>query len=290
MAKKDLYQTVTDRIIAQIEAGARGDDWTPPWTGNHRGLPYNATTKRGYNGVNILLLWGHPYPTNQWASYKQWQSKGAQVRKGERGEIIVYCGTRTRENGDGEEETFRFLKYSTVFNAAQVDGWQSPVMIWPNEAEQAVQAEAFVAATGAQIHYGSAHAFYRHSTDEIHCPDWERFQASDKRNATEAAYGTLLHELTHWTGAEHRCDRQFGKRFGDDAYAAEELVAELGAAFLCAELGIAHEPREDHARYIEHWLGILRGDNKAIFTAASKASQAADYLKSLQAAALDRVA
>ena len=123
-----------------------------------------------------------------------------------------------------------------------------------------------------------AGAYYAPKPDFIGLPDWDCFKACERATATENAYSTTLHELTHWTGPKHRCDRQFGKRFGDQAYAAEELVAELGAAFLCARLGITSEPRVDHAQYLEHWLAILKADNRAIFSAASKAQKACDYV------------
>ncbi len=174
----------------------------------------------------------------------------------------------------------------SVFNVAQVDGYE------PDEAEAPVtdrplverleHAEAFVTATGAQRMNGVDRAFYRPSTDAIYMPPIEAFTGSDTSTPQEAYYGTLLHELTHWTGAEPRCNRQFGKRFGDDAYAAEELVAELGAAFMSAGLGITSEPRADHAQYIESWLRVMKGDKRAIFTAASKASAAVAYCEGLQ--------
>lgn len=143
----------------------------------------------------------------------------------------------------------------------------------PKDPVQAItDADAFVTKTGAEVRHGGVRAFYRPSGDFIQMPDKERFTGSETSTATEGYYGTLLHELVHWTGIERRCDRQFGKRFGDDAYAVEELVAELGAAFLCADLGITPEPRPDHAAYIEHWLKVLKADNRAAFTAASKAA------------------
>lgn len=143
-------------------------------------------------------------------------------------------------------------------------------------------AEAFVAATGADIRHGGNHAFYRFPDDFIQMPERERFMGTETSTATESYYGTLLHE-THWTGCAKRCDREFGKRFGDDAYAVEELVAELGAAFLCDDLGITLEPRPDHAAYLDNWLKVLKADKKAIFTAASQAAKATDYLAGLQA-------
>jgi antirestriction protein ArdC len=165
-----------------------------------------------------------------------------------------------------------------------VNGYQAPVsdaapmtVITPIE-----QAEAFVAATGAAIHHGGDRAYYRPSTDSIHLPPRDAFIDTPTSTPAESYYSTLCHELTHWTSAEPRCNRQLGKRFGDQAYAMEELVAELGAAFLCADLRITAEPRVDHAQYLASWLAVLKADKKAIFTAASKASEAAAFLAALQ--------
>ena len=169
-----------------------------------------------------------------------------------------------------------------MFNVAQVDGFVLP------EAEPVIDhidpcmtAEAFVAATGANITIAGDRAFYNRATDSITMPDRHRFVGTKTSTATESWYSTLLHELTHWSGAEGRCARTFGERFGDDAYAMEEMVAELGAAFLCGDLGITAEPRADHADYIGHWLRILKGDRKAIFAAASAANKAAEFLSGL---------
>ncbi len=291
--KRDLYQEVTNKVVAAIEAGASGKDWSPPWHHVHRGMPYNATSRHEYRGVNVLMLWATAiearYPASQWASYKQWQAAGAQVRQGERGTMVVYAGQIVKESEtkqDGEtssaDRVINFLKCSHVFNAAQVDGWESEPIERPALAERLASVDQFVNATEATIRYGMDGAYYAPKPDFIGMPDWDRFKASENATATENAYSTILHELTHWTGPKHRCDRQFGKRFGDNAYAAEELVAELGAAFLCARLDITSEPRVDHAQYLDHWLGILKSDKKAIFTAASKASQAVDYLVALQ--------
>lgn len=180
------------------------------------------------------------------------------------------------------EEGGRIALEAARIERARQDG--EPHEAPANPAEVLSQVEAYVAATGARIAFGGESAFYRPLTDTIHMPDRTRFVGSATSSATECLYSTLLHELTHWTGVKTRCDREFGKRFGDDAYAMEELVAELGAAFLCADLGIANTPRPDHAAYISHWLTVLKADKKAIFTAASKASQAVDYLDALQPA------
>jgi antirestriction protein ArdC len=168
---------------------------------------------------------------------------------------------------------------SRVFNVTQVDGYViNEPSLDDNRVDPVESAEAFVAATGARLVEGGDRAFYSIREDAITMPDRYRFIDTKSGTATEAFYATLLHELTHWTGASHRLDRQFGERFGDDAYAMEELVAELGAAFLCGDLGISAEPRADHAAYIDSWLRILKGDRKAIFAAASAASKAAEFL------------
>ena len=292
MSKPDLYAVVTDKIVAAIESGADAEKWAMPWTGFNSGLPYNATTKATYRGVNVIMLWAEAtaegYPTNEWACYRQWQGRDAQVRKGETGTLIIYAGSASREvetdTGETEEKQFRFLKYSKVFNASQVDGWQSPKTERPDLAKRIDDAESFVANTGAVIRFGGGRAFYSPSKDFISMPDWNQFTDTKTATATENAYGTLLHELTHWTGHERRCERKFGKRFGDQAYAMEELVAELGSAFLCAKIGITPEPRRDHAQYLAHWLKTMKADKKAIFTSASKASDAVDFLNALQAA------
>ena len=172
------------------------------------------------------------------------------------------------------------------FAAEQVDGFAAPTLETPPATviTPIERAEAFVAATGASIAHGGGRAFYRPSTDSIQLPPREAFIGTSTSTPAESYYSTLLHELSHWTSAEGRCNRQLGKRFGDQAYAAEELIAELGAAFLCADLGITDEPRADHAQYLASWLSVLKADKKAIFTAASKASEAAAFLASLQAA------
>ena len=289
--KRDLHREITDKIVAAIEAGA--GEWRLPWVGHKGGMPVNAITGKAYRGVNIITLWlegtARAYPSQEWASYKQWQAKGAQVRKGERGAMIVYYDAITREatnsaTGETIEEHIPFLKYSHVFNASQVDGYQPAPVPRPNLAARIETAERFVMASGATVQYGLARAFYSQSRDIIGMPDWDAFIDTATASATENAYGTLLHELTHWTGHPSRCARDFAKRFGNEAYAAEELVAELGAAFLCGEIGIEAEPRADHAQYLSHWLVILKSDKRAIFTAASKASAAVDYLNAMQGA------
>ncbi|MCA3160278.1 MAG: DUF1738 domain-containing protein [Burkholderiales bacterium] len=291
---RDVYTQVTDTIISAIEAGA--GQWDMPWHrhGVTHTRPMNALTSKRYRGVNVLALWAaaeaRGFTTGLWGTYRQWQEKGAQVRKGEKSSLVVFfkelaVDETNPETGETERGRRLIAKASYVFNANQVDGFALPEPQAPaNPAEVLAEVEAYIAATRARVTFGGEGAFYRPLTDTIHMPDRTRFVGSATSSATECLYSTLLHELTHWTGIKTRCDREFGKRFGDDAYAMEELVAELGAAFLCADLGIANTPRPDHAAYISHWLTVLKADKKAIFTAASKAAQAVDYLDGLQPA------
>lgn len=291
---RDLYTEVTAKVVAAIEAGAADGSWQMPWIAAGKfGNPVNMTTGAAYRGVNILMLSmagaSAGYPVNQWASYQQWAGRGGQVRKGERGTMIVYAGSLSvrdpSEGGEDAAKSIRFLKHSSVFNVSQVDGVTVPAVERPCEAERVAAADALVTGTGAVVRSGFDRAYYSPSQDFIAMPDSDQFKAAGDRSATESYYGTLLHELTHWTGAEKRCAREFGKRFGNEAYAAEELVAELGAAFLCGRLGITSEFRMDHARYIASWLKVLKADSRAIFTAAARASDAVDYVCKLAGAA-----
>lgn len=289
----DVHQHITDQIVTAMEAGA--SQWQMPWHRSAPALtrPKNIASGNAYRGINILSLWvaaeAKDFSCGLWGTYKQWHEKGAQVRKGEKSTVIVFYREleRPRDDDPSETETVLFARASRVFNAAQVDGFTLPegeAMPTEDRIKPIAAAEAFVAATGARITIGGERAFYRPSEDMIGMPDRPRFTGTDTLSPTEGWYGTLLHELTHWSGATHRLDRQLSARFGDDAYAMEELIAELGAAFLCAELGIAATPRPDHAAYLAGWLKVLKADKKAVFTAASAASRAADYLGSLSAA------
>ena len=289
--KKDLYQTVTDTIIKDLEFGVR--PWLQPWIvggeGGQLNLPLRATGE-AYRGINVLMLWasasenGFSSPT--WMSFKQAQDMGAHVRKGEKGTMVVYAGTLTRtelneQTGEEDERGIPFLKSYSVFNADQIEGLperfiRSPVNIL-DPSQRIEQAERYVAATGAEVRNGGSMAFYQMDRDMVQMPNFETFREP------EGYYGTLLHELTHWTRHKSRLDRSFGReRWGDEGYAAEELVAELGAAFLCADLQITPTVRKDHAAYIGNWLKVLKNDKRAIFTAASYAQKAADFLNGLQ--------
>ena len=282
-----VFDAITNKIIDAIESGTR--EFRMPWhsPGRPIGLPMNATTYAEYRGVNILMLWlaamSNGYPTGEWASYKQWQAHDAQVRRGERATLIVFykqVETSPMEDADPDHIQHRFIaRPSWVFNAAQVEGYQP---IDPREAmarfDKHEAAEGFVLASGAKVEHGRPTACYRPDRDVIEMPKHEWFMATSASSPAENYYAVLLHELTHWTGAGHRLHREYGKRFGDHAYAMEELTAELGAAFLCASLGISSAPREDHAAYIASWLEVLKKDNRAIFSAASMAQEAYAYL------------
>ena len=287
----DIHQHITDQIVRAIENGA--GEFRLPWhrTAGNIMRPVNVASKQRYRGVNVLTLWttgdAMGYSSGAWGTYRQWTEIGAQVRKGEKAAYIVFYKEIELASVDegAEPETRLFARATPVFAAEQVDGYQAPALEQPTATLTPIeQAEAFVAKTGAPIQHGGNRAFYRPSTDSIHLPPREAFIGSATSTPAEAYYSTLLHELTHFTGHETRCNRQFAKQFGDDAYAVEELVAELGAAFLCADLGISDEPRADHAQYLDHWLAVMKAEKKAIFTAASKASEAVAFLTALQGA------
>jgi antirestriction protein ArdC len=281
----NVYETVTANIIAAIENGA--GEFRMPW---HRattadGMPSNAATGAEYRGSNVLTLWatamGKGYASNKWATYKQWAAIGGQVRKGEKSAIGIYYNTLERTDDSGDVSKIPFARPFFVFNAEQVDGYSDATE--PVTADQTAviaAADSAIAATGAKITHSGSRAFYRPSTDDVYMPPREAFTGTDTSNATESYYSTLLHELAHWTGHDSRLSRDFSrsKRFGDESYAGEELIAELGAAFLCARLGITNTPRVDHAQYIASWLKVLKADNRAVIRAASDAQKAADYI------------
>ena len=296
--KQDIYTRVTTRILAGLEKGVR--PWIKPWSVEHaagritRPLRHNGIP---YRGVNVLLLWGEAlekgYAAPLWMTYKQSQELGAQVRKGEHGSLVVFADrftkTETNDQGESVERAIPFMKGYTVFNVEQIEGlpahfYAQPVNPLPLS-DRIEHADRFVKATGAAIHHGGNQAFYAPSRDTIQLPPFEAFK--DK----ESYYSTALHELTHWTKHETRLDRDFGRqRFGDEGYAREELVAELGSAFLCADLGITPDIREDHAAYLGHWLKILKDDKRAIFSAAAHAQRAADFLQQLQPPPVEQAA
>lgn len=290
--RNELHERITLQIIEAIEAGA--GDYQMPWNtaGSSASLPQNPVGKYQYHGINVLSLWAsqqlRTFTTGQWATYRQWQSIGAQVRKGETGSATVFyqpiiAGDQSNPEDDSDETQGGrgsrpfILKMATVFNADQVDGYQLPTPSANSRMQQHSEAERIIAKAGARILLGGTEACYLPKRDEIHLPPQNAFRS------IEGYYGVAFHELAHWTGHSSRCDRDLTGRFGSAAYAMEELVAELGAAFLSAHTGISPEPRADHAQYLASWISVLHRDPKAIFSAASKASQAASWLLAGQA-------
>ncbi len=279
--KTDLYQQITDSIIAAIEANATGEGitWTQDAAG---GMPINHKTRAAYRGINTLILWSaaraNGYSSNAWLTYKQAAELGGQVRKGEKGELCVYF--KMLEILDKETEEEKEIPMASpfwVFNLDQIDGIERPAAATVRtEWEQVEAAEAILKASGAKINETGQKAFYRPSTDEITMPERARFASA------KDFYSVALHELTHWTGAKHRLNRDFSGRFGSEAYAFEELVAELGSAFLNAETGFIASQIPNHASYIDSWLKVLKNDKRAIFTAASQASKAHGYIMAFQ--------
>jgi antirestriction protein ArdC len=286
--KKDVYERITASIVADLEKGVR--PWLKPWT---TGAPVSRPLRANgvaYRGINVVMLWSAAmekgYRAPIWMTFKQALELNAHVRKGEKGTGVVYASTFSRTEtdeatGEESERDIPFLKGYTVFNVEQIEGL--PAHFYPapaapvNPETRIASAEAFFAATGATIRHGGDSAFYMPSLDLIQMPPFEAFRSA------EAYYATLAHEATHWTRHETRLNRDFGRqRWGDEGYAMEELVAELGSAFLAADLGLAPEVRADHASYIASWITVLKNDRRAIFTAAAHAQRAADFLHARQ--------
>jgi antirestriction protein ArdC len=289
--KRDVYQEITTQIVSELEKGVR--PWLRPWSADHMlgrvtmPLRHNGVA---YRGINVITLWltasAKGYCAPVWMTFKQAIDLGGGVRKGEKGSLTVYADkiTRTETDRDSGDETSRdihYMKGYTVFNVEQIDGLPAHYYPMPAPRAEALprieRAESFFAGLKAEIRHGGDQAYYAIGSDHIQLPPFEAFRDA------ESYYATLAHESTHWTRHASRVDRSFGqKRFGDDGYAMEELVAELGAAFLCASLELTPELREDHASYLDHWLTVMKTDKRAIFTAASHAQRAADFLQGLQ--------
>jgi len=299
--RSDVYSRVTARIVADLETGTR--PWLKPWRTNGSGALSRPLRHSGtpYRGINVLLLWVEAFDrgfgSSTWMTYKQAQALGAQVRKGESGSLVVFADrftkTETDERGDEVEREIPFMKGYTVFNVEQIDGL--PAMYRPPALPEAAPGtpatrlsdavEAFFTNTGAVIEHAGEEAFYAISKDIIRLPQPAAFVDTESYAATKA------HELIHWTRHPSRLNRDFGRKaFGDEGYATEELVAELGAAFLCADLGITPEPRPDHAAYLASWLQALRDDKRLIFSAAAHAQRAADFLHALQPTPIEQAA
>jgi antirestriction protein ArdC len=289
--RTDVYQKITDQIVGELEKGVR--PWLKPWNAEHaagritRPLRGNGIP---YRGINILMLWSAAmekgFAAPIWMTFKQALEFNAHVRKGEQGSLVVYADKIIRaetdaDTGEESERAIPFMKGYTVFNVEQIDGLPERFYAKAEPRGESVQrierVEAFFAATGAVVRHGGNRAYYSIGTDHVQMPPIEAFRDA------ESYYATRAHETTHWTRHKSRLDRDFGrKRFGDEGYAIEELVAELGSAFLSADLDLMPEVRDDHAAYIASWIKVLKDDKRAIFSAASHAQRAADFLHGLQ--------
>ena len=291
--RDNLYRDITDKIIAELEQGIV--PWVQPWTSTRQlcplGLPVNGLTRRSYSGINILLLWSaleeRGFASPYWVTFKQCIAMGGSVRKGEKGTHVYFADkfvpqkekTRAAETGD-EPNAIAFLKRYTVFNAEQCDSLPKGLIAAPvtkSERQIVPEAEALIAATGADFRVGGDQAFYVPSEDFIRIPNQTAYP--DQINY----YRTAFHELGHWTGHKTRLDRNLTTKFGTVDYAREELVAEMATAFVCASLGIV--PTVRHADYIGNWLQVLKEDGKAIVRAASLASKACDFILAFKAEA-----
>jgi antirestriction protein ArdC len=279
---RNLYAEATARILAELESGAA--PWVKPWSATPgRNIPHNAVTGRPYSGCNVVLLWMQRslYPTPRYLTFNQAKAAGGNVRKGEHGTPIYFVKpvpAKGDDESDGNGRRGMLLMRYAVFNVSQCDGLPENLAALPevtarHSDKRDATIDEFLAATGADIREGHGEAYYIPSRDFIALPAFAAFRSAAHY------YGVAFHELGHWTGAKRRLDRDLKGRFGERAYAAEELIAELTAAFLCAEFNIDGELR--HAAYIESWIGLLKDDPRAFFTAASKAQAAANYLRGL---------
>lgn len=292
----ELVKRVTDDIIAAIEAGA--GEWKMPWERiGSMDLP-RSVKGHWYRGINVPILTmaalDKGYTSGVWGTYDAWTERGGQVRKGEEHTKIVWWAkfeskkkgdddaAETDENGKPKRTGGMAMKTYRVFAAEQQDGWVSkkPV-VERNSPERLAHAEAFFAAIGADVRLGGNRAYYDKLSDYIRCPELAQFAQAPH------FYSTLGHEHIHWTGHRSRLDREMGKRFGDDAYGAEELVAELGAALLSAKLGTDSATRNDHAAYLSSWLRVLKADPRSLITVMSKAQAALDHLEKCAKGASD---
>ena len=290
--KPDVAQVITDLILEKIAAGTA--PWLKPWTSTstrplrHNGVPYS--------GINTFFLWAvaesRSYASPYWMTFRQALELGAHVRKGESGSFSVFYSSARktdtdRQTGETTEKTIRFMKWNHVFNASQIDGLPAHYYPEPPDpraiGELSANIRAFLDAIPIKVVHGGNSAHYTPSTDTVTLPNPNFFRS------IEAYFSTRCHELTHATGHSSRLDRQFGKRFGDDAYAAEELLAGLAQSILCAEYGLPNELHDSHASYIHHWAKILRADKTAILHAAAKAEQAVKWLRQFDPALTEPV-
>jgi antirestriction protein ArdC len=277
MSKK-VAKIFADKMIKMIEDGSAGGRWIAPWDKFASDLPINIVSKNHYNGINIFLLWAAGFASPYWGTMKQWNQAGAKIRKGEKPTQIIFYTTfesKTETDSNGDPVLIPAMRYYKVWNANQVEGWEAP----ETDNKQVLskddvrhRCDALIAATGAEIHHGGNRACYIPSKDCILLPEFNSFKNAD------AYYQTAFHELAHWTGHKSRMNRSFKNRFGDHAYALEELLAEMSAGIICAMVGIETHTRMDHAKYIKGWLEALKEKPQCLVSVASRASKVVDFL------------
>jgi antirestriction protein ArdC len=276
MSKK-VHKIFADKMIQMIEDGSADGKWIAPWDKFASDLPVNMVSKKHYNGINIFLLWAAGFGSQYWGTMKQWNEAGATIRKGEKPTQIIFYTTfesKTETDSNGDPKVIPSLRYYKVWNGQQVEGWNEPAktdrVLTKDELHK--RCDDLINATGADIRHGGNRACYVPSRDCILLPEFNSFRDAD------AYYQTAFHELAHWTGHTSRMDRTFGKRFGDHAYALEELLAEMSAGILCATVGLETHTRADHAKYIKNWLEALNERPECLVAVASQASKVVDYL------------
>lgn len=294
----DAQQQITDRVIEMLET-ANANGFQQPWITTNSGVasPINVISRKSYSALNGLFLWlsaeARGYTSGEWGTFRQWRERGATVRKGEKGTAIHGwfkvigkandAETDSADDGsDGEGRSRLVCRTYFVFNASQVDGYEQVTVSLPSLTERLDAAEIFFQHLTIPTEHGGNRAYYSPVLDAIRLPLREQFNGTTTSTATEAYYSTRAHEAAHATGHKSRLARDLSGRFGSEAYAMEELVAELTAIFVCIELGISATPRADHADYLASWLRVLRNDKRAITTAASQAKKALEWMQAQQ--------
>ena len=288
-SRADLYREISDHIIEQIEAGT--GSYRMPW--HHDGLPtnrpMNAISHAPYRGINVFILWAAAqrtnYPTGLWATYRQWHDVGIPVRAGERGTLAVFWKKLRAPappcmEDDATSGPLFVARRFWLFNAEQVEGYIAPRLPRLDERRRIAEAEQFIRHLEIETRFGGNNACYVPAGDYVRMPPFHQF-----RNAV-AFYAVHLHECAHATGAPHRLDRGLAARFGSEAYAMEEMIAEWASCLACMSLELSSEPRPDHAPYIASWLKVLKEDRRAVFTAASQAQRIVDWMWSRQPIAM----
>tara|TARA_R110000751_G_scaffold144232_1_gene247809 strand:- start:120 stop:1001 length:882 start_codon:yes stop_codon:yes gene_type:complete len=286
--KKQDIKKPSDIFLSNIKE--HGNNWSRPWSQLMTGKPINPTTNNLYQGGNIVMLAVEDKESDKWAGYGQWKNAGRQVKRGEESAKVlrvVKVKSKTQTDVNGDPKTFSSVAILSVFNETQLDDYVPPVNDGKGETFNNKKIDAFIKKTGAKISHGSKGAYYMPLTDSISLPVMENFKDLDGATAEQNYYGTLFHELSHWTGDSKRCDRKNDTDILDEHkyqrsdYAFEELVAELGACFLCAEFGLEKTPQPNHGKYLNVWMSRLENDDKLFNKAFELAIESTDYLKQL---------